>query len=257
MRSSFETKRSPQRICSALILASFLLFAAGCGVNLKEFYFGDLFGKGGSSTIDKNAGQLAEEGMQKMREKDYEDALKAFQKIKEQYPYSKYAPLAELKIGDAHFHEKQYSEAALAYEEFSRLHPRNEVIPYVLYQIGMCRFLSFSTIDRDQGETQQAIEAFQRVIQAFPDSEYAQKAKKQLLECQKRIVAHEYYVGEFYFKQKKYVSAKDRLERISRDFPQAIQELGYQEPVAVMLAECQKHAGEDNQKPSVWTRIGF
>jgi len=55
------------------------LAASRLRTDLKQFYFGDLFGKG-SSTIDQNAEQLAMEGMQKMREKDYDDALKSLPK---------------------------------------------------------------------------------------------------------------------------------------------------------------------------------
>ncbi len=254
---------SPQKslsvVCRPCILVICLLWslaATGCGTDLKQFYFGDLFGKG-SSTIDQNAEQLAMEGMEKMKEKDYDDALKAFRKLKEQYPYSKYAILAELKLGDAHFQEREYGEAALAYEEFARLHPRNEVIPYVLYQIGMSHFLSFTTIDRDQGETQQAMEAFQRVIQAFPETQYAKKAQEQMFECQKRLVAHELYVGEFYFKQGRYRSAKERLEKISRAYPDAVRELGYEQSVREMMEVSDQELTKGEAKPSIWSRIGF
>jgi len=232
------------------------LSATGCGTNLTQYYFGNLFGRD-SSTIDQNAEQLALEGMEKMQQKDYDDALKAFRKLKEQYPYSKYAILAELKLGDAHFHKREYAEAAMAYEEFARLHPRNEVIPYVLYQIGMSHFLSFSTIDRDQGETQRAMEAFQRVIQAFPETQYAKKARLQLFECQKRLVAHEFYVGQFYFRQKRYRSAKDRLERISQAYPDAVRELGYQDAVQEMLEASHVELSKGEAKPSIWSRMGF
>lgn len=239
---------------SAFLFA--ILTATGCGTNIVQFYFGDLFGKG-SSTTDKGAEQLAIQGMQEMEKKDYGDALKSFRQLKEKYPYSKYAILAELKIGDAHFYKKEYSDAAIAYEEFARLHPRNEVVPYVLYQIGMCHFLSFTTIDRDQGETQLAMDAFQRVIQSFPDSEYAQRAGKQLLECQKRIVAHEYFVGQFYCRREKYKAAKERLEKIAKSYPQAIEELGYGESIREMLAQCEGKIQEGDKKPSIWTRMGF
>ncbi len=227
-----------------------LLSVAGCGTDLTQYYFGSLFG-GGSSTIDQNAEQLALEGMQKMREKEYDDALKAFRKLKEQYPYSKYAILAELKLGDAHFQKREYDE------EFVRLHPRNEVIPYVLYQIGMSHFLTFTTIDRDQGETQQAMEAFQRVIQTFPETQYAGKSKEQLFECQKRLVAHEFYVGQFYFRQKRYRSAKDRLEKISQAYPEAVRELGYEKSVREMIEESDTELSKGEMKPSIWSRIGF
>jgi outer membrane protein assembly factor BamD len=245
------------RLSACSLLMALLVLNVGCSsTNLLNFYFGDLFGDG-SSTVDKGAAQLAAEGMEKMRSKDYGDALKAFQKLKEHYPYSKYAILAELKLGDAHFFKKQYSEAAIAYEEFARLHPSNEVVPYVLYQIGMCHFLSFSTIDRDPQETMLAIESFQRVMQTYPHSEYARKAKKQLFESQKRIVAHEFYVGQFYYRKGEYRSSKERFDRVVKAFPQAVKDLGYEKEIARMCADCEKHMGEGEKKPSVWSRIGF
>lgn len=251
-----DRARAIRHLCVVLLLLTVAVSVSGCaGTNLKDFYFGDLFGKS-TSTIDKNAEQLALDGIQKMRDKKYDDAAKAFQKLKEQYPYSKFAILAELKLGDARFQKKSYSEAAIAYDEFARLHPRNEVIPYVLYQVGMCHFLSYSTIDRDQDETQQAIEAFQRVVQSHPQSEYARKAKKQLFECQKRAVAREFYVGQFYYRLGEYASAKGRLEKIEQNYPKAVKELGYEERIKKILAICEKHAGEE-KKPSVWSRVGF
>ncbi|MEM5788501.1 MAG: outer membrane protein assembly factor BamD, partial [Syntrophobacteraceae bacterium] len=169
------------KLCRYLPLLLAFLVLSGCGTNLVQFYFDDLFGKG-SSAIDKTAEQLAIEGTQKMQKKDFDEAAKDFKKLKEHYPYSKFAILAELKLGDAYFHNKQYSEASMAYEEFVRLHPRNEVIPYVLYQIGMSHFLAFTTVDRDPEETGIAMQAFQKVVQNFPDTEYARKAEKQLVE---------------------------------------------------------------------------
>jgi len=240
-----------------LLLPIFMLGICGCDSYLVKFYFGDTFGKGSSSALEKSADQLVIEGTQKMQKKDYEDAIKAFQQLKERYPYSKYAILAELKLGDAHFYNKDYADAAIAYEEFARLHPRNEVIPYVLYQIGMCHFLSFTTVDRDQEETRLAMESFQRLIQAYPQSEYTLKAKKQFFECQKRIVAHEFHVGRLYYIMGEYYAAKDRLELIDRNFPQAVRDLGYEEEIKKMVATSEQRLAQGGKKPSIWTRIGF
>ena len=116
--------------------------------------------------------------MAKLEKKDYEKAAEDFKKLKEHYPYSKYAILADLKLGDAYFYDKKYSEAAMAYEEFVRLHPRNEVVPYVLYQIGMSHFLTFTTVDRDPEETKMAMQAFEKVIQNFPEIGIRSKSRK-------------------------------------------------------------------------------
>lgn len=238
----------------------FLLFAlalvSGCGTDLKEFYFGDLFGKS-SSAVDKTAEQFAIDGMQKMQKKDYEEAANDFRKLKEHYPYSKYAILAELKLGDAYFHGRKYSEASMAYEEFVRLHPRNEVIPYVLYQIGMCHFLLFTSTDRDPEETQLSMQAFQKVIQTFPQSEYAKKAEKQLFECKKRIVSHEYNVARFYYTISEYAAARQRLSSMIQHYPQAVNDLGYGKSVQKMMAKCETECAKGEKKPSIWTRVGF
>jgi outer membrane protein assembly factor BamD len=131
------------------------------------------------------------------------------------------------------------------------------VVPYVLYQTGMCHFLSFTTVDRDQEETRLAMESFQRVIQAYPQSEYALKAKQQFFECQKRIAAHEYDVGRLYFVMGEYYAARDRLELVNRNYPEAVRDLGHEEQVGKMLAASQNRANEDSKKPSIWMRMGF
>jgi outer membrane protein assembly factor BamD len=121
----------------------------------------------------------------------------------------------------------------------------------------MCHFLSFTTFDRDQEETRLAMEAFQRLIQAYPQSEYSLKAKKQLFECQKRIVAHEFYVGRLYYTMGEFYSAKDRLGAISRNYPEAVRDLGYNEEIDKMLAVCERRLAAGGKKPSAWSRMGF
>ncbi len=238
-----------------IFMAAAMLSLGGCGTNLLQYYFGDTFG--GSDTTEKTADQLAWEGIQKMQDKDYDDALKAFQTLKERYPYSKYASLAELKVGDAYFHKKEYADAALAYEEFVRLHPRNEVVPYVLYQMGMCHFLSFSSIDRDMEETRLAMDSFQRLIRAFPDSPFSQKARKRLFECRKRLAQHEFYVARIYYRMHEYQAAMIRLERLQKHFPKAVEELGYQKKIEEMNKSCGVCLNKNPYKRSFWSRIGF
>ena len=89
---------------------------------------------------------------------DYSRAIEKFEKLKDWFPFSRYAILAELKIGDANYNLERYQEAIFAYEEFEKLHPRNEAIPYVIYQIGRCYFDQIETIDRDQNSARKALE---------------------------------------------------------------------------------------------------
>jgi outer membrane protein assembly factor BamD len=255
IRSSNPSKRV-YRWSYVVCLLAFAFTLTGCGVNFKEYYFGDLFSKK-TSSIDKTAEQLAIQGMQELQKKDYGKAAENFKKLKEHYPYSKYAILADLKLGDAYFYDKKYSEAAMAYEEFVRLHPRNEVVAYVLYQLGMSHFLSFSAVDRDPEETQMAMQSFEKVTLSFPNSEYARKSEKQLLECKKRIASHMYGVARHYFINDHYTAAKSRLDLLIQKYPQAVAEMGYGQDVQKMLAKCDAEVAKGEKRPGFWTRVGF
>lgn len=254
-RDKPQQNRTHRTLAAGLLSLVLVIGVSGCNISLLEFYFGDLFGS--SKKVDKPPQQLAVEGVQKMQKKDYGDALKAFQQLKERYPYSKYAILAELKVADAHFYKGQYAEAAIAYEEFARLHPRNEIIPYILYQIGMCHFLSFHSTDRDPEETRLAMDAFQRLIKAFPQSEYSQKAEKQLFECRKRLASHEFYVAQFYYRLEKYQAAKDRLDKLTDGYSDAAKALGLEKEVKKMLAKCDQKVAKGGPTTSIWMRMGF
>lgn len=207
---------------SILIVAALVLLALnGCGWFSKK-------------TPEKPAHELIQEGVKEYDDGDYKKALKAFEQLKDWYPFSKYAILAELRIGDAHYHLQEYPEAVAAYGEFERLHPRNEATPYVVFQIGRCFFEQMDTIDRDQTSTQRALDTFNRLMRQFPGDPYAQKAKVLVKACLKSLAGHDYYVGHFYFRQKEYKAARERFLSVLTQYP----DMGYHYKALQYLAEC-------------------
>jgi len=172
-----------------------------------------------SHEMEKNAEELVSEGSSAFVSGNYKDAVKAYTDLKDWYPFSKYAILAELKIADAHYHLKQYDEAILAYEAFEGLHPKNDAIPYVIYSTGLCWFDQLDTTDRDQTPAKNSMAQFKRLIEQYPASEYAQKAKEKIQKCVENLSGHELYVANFYYKTKKYKAALKRYEDIVTNYP--------------------------------------
>lgn len=168
---------------------------------------------------EKTADQLIAEGMAEFEDGDYLDAIKSFQKLKDWYPFSKHATLAELKIADAHYNLEQYDEAIIAYESFEKLHPRNEAIPHVVYRIGRCYFDRIDTIDRNRITVERALETFKRFKAQFPDHELALKAGDHIRLCRKNLAEREFYVGRFYFKSDHYKAALHRFEILKEQYP--------------------------------------
>ena len=167
----------------------------------------------------ESAEELASKGMRQFNKGNYNSALENFEKLRDWYPFSKFAILAELKIADSHYRLEEYEDAIFAYEEFAELHPRNEAIPYVLYQIGRCYFDRMDTIDRDQSVTRKALVLFKRLNEKYPDNSYALKAEKHINESLKSLAGHELYVGRFYYKTKHYKAALHRFKAVLSRYP--------------------------------------
>lgn len=185
--------------------------------------------------IEKSAPELASDGMDAYKSKNYKEAIKAFEHLKDWYPFSKYAMLAELKIADANYKLENYEEAVYAYHNFENLHPRNEAIPYVIYQTGMCYFKQIDTVDRDQAPAHKAIKIFRRLTNRFPGNVYAIRAQPHISRCLKSIAGHEVYVGKFYYKAKHYRAALYRFKNVLTNFP----DVGYHNEALRYIRLCQ------------------
>ena len=184
---------------------------------------------------EKTARDLAEEGMKAYEDNDFRNSLETFQKLRDWYPFSKYALLADLKVGDAHYNLKEYDEAISAYEEFENLHPKNEAVPYVVYQTGRCYLDRLEVIDRDQTMALQAVQIFSRLIRTYPDSPFAKKAKEHIRICNRNLAEHDFYVGMFYYKTKHYKAAMERFKMVLRSYP----DLGVHYKALQYIALCQ------------------
>jgi outer membrane protein assembly factor BamD len=194
---------------------------------------------------------LYQQGSELYQKKKYEKAIVLFQKVKDEYPLEDIAVLAEIGIADANYSNKAYPEAYFAYDEFVNRHPTDENVPYALYQMGMSRYNMTDTIDRDQTETWKAKADFERLLSRYPKSQFTVMGEKMLREVKMKLAENEFYVGEFYFKQKKYKAALKRFELITRDFPNV--GLDYKVKYYItetrrMLAEEQRNNPEQKEK---------
>lgn len=169
--------------------------------------------------MEKTADQLAADGASAFMNEKYRAAITEYTDLKDWYPFSQYAILAELKIADAHFQLKEYDQAIAAYDQFERMHPRNEAIPYVINQIGLCWFNQMDTVDRDITPAKNAMAQFKRLMEQFPDDEHAQKAPERIQACIDKIAGHELYVAKFYLKTGQYQAGLKRLEHIVEFYP--------------------------------------
>jgi outer membrane protein assembly factor BamD len=196
-----------------------------------------------SRRMEKTADQLAADGASAFMNEKYRAAITEYTDLKDWYPFSRYAILAELKIADAHFQLEEYDQAIAAYDQFERMHPRNEAVPYVINQIGLCWFNQMDTVDRDITPAKNAVAQFRRLMEQFPDNEYAQEAPERIQACIDKIAGHELYVAKFYMKTGQYHAGLKRLEHIVEFYPGTEQS----QTALTLIPECAALA-EDTEK---------
>src|SRR5215469_13552425 len=111
-----------------LLVVLSLCAAAACGSN-----------KGTAAVqYSVSAQHNYEKGEKELDNKDWIAASKYFAFIKQRYPYSRYAVLAELRLADAQFGAEQYLEAIDSYRLFIKFHPTHQDVAngYAAFKIG-------------------------------------------------------------------------------------------------------------------------
>ncbi len=212
---------------------------SGCDSLSRQF--NNLFGSTSSSTsvgdgMDIPAQVLANNAETAYRDGQYNEAADMYQQLKDRYPYSRYALLAELRLGDSYLKAQRYDEAALAYEDFIRLHPRNEAAPYALYQLGMTYHAQILTPDRDSTSASKALETFKRLRSNYPNNEYSSQAAPRMEECIANLAAHDMSVGDFYRHRERYEAAIGRYRQVITQYPDA----GYYNEAMQKMQECEQ-----------------
>ncbi|MBN2341571.1 MAG: outer membrane protein assembly factor BamD [Deltaproteobacteria bacterium] len=155
------------------------------------------------------------------------DAQNLFNEVKAEFPYSKYAPLAELRIADCSFELGSHAEAAVGYQHFIKLYPTHPEAHYAAFrkgesyyaQIPSDWFLTPPSFEKDQTATRDARAALGHFLRVFKDSKYVPKATELYEEVEAALIRHEMYVAEFYLKRDKKKAAAVRLESVERQFP--------------------------------------
>jgi outer membrane protein assembly factor BamD len=150
---------------------------------------------------------------------DYDSAIESFQSIIDNYPYSEYELLAQLRIADAFFDDERYEEALAYYQDFADLHPVHERVPYTLLRAALCHYNQISSINRDQGQTRRATEALSVLMQEHPYAEETRRAEEMMVDLRTRLALNILEIADFYRERTHWQSAASRYRRVLDEYP--------------------------------------
>ncbi|MGC3998172.1 MAG: outer membrane protein assembly factor BamD [Anaeromyxobacter sp.] len=188
-------------------------------------------------------------GVAELDSKNWPEAIRFFEYVKAKYPYSKFAALSDLRLADLKYKQELYPEAAAAYEEFSKLHPTSEELDFAEYRAGLSHFLSAPgdwfifppAFEKDQRETEKAVQLLTDFVQTRTGSKYLPEAQKTLAEARRRLEDREWYVAGYYYKRERWAGAALRYEGLIKNYP------GSKYETEAMLRLAQSLANQDEK----------
>lgn len=194
-----------QRISGLLVLT--LLAAMLCGL-------------GCSSDVRETLApeELYRRAVEDFEDKDFPEAAKWAQQLREEYPFSPLASEAELLEADIYFARKDYLSAAAAYQAFEELHPTHKRVDYAMLRRGLAYAEDIPDVDRDQTPSRNAAIVFARLLANYPDSEHAPEVREKLTHARNQLAGHEIYVARYYIRKDEDRAAMTRLQVVVQEF---------------------------------------
>jgi outer membrane protein assembly factor BamD len=163
-------------------------------------------------------GSLYNDGMDALQQGRYQAAVHHFSELERQYPYSGWATRAQIMEAYTQFKAGNHEESNQVLERFIKQNPGHPDLGYAYYLQGLNHYYRLTDVMRDQTQTRAARDAFQEVVNRFPQSKYAQDAKLKLTLTEDHLAGREMVVGRFYQQQQQYLAAMNRFKTVVKEY---------------------------------------
>jgi outer membrane protein assembly factor BamD len=187
----------------------------------------------GTSQPDKF---LFDQGTAALQDEKWITAREYFRELVDTYPQSEFRAEAKLGIGDSYLGDGTTESKILAineFREFLTFFPTHNRADYAQYKLAMAHFYQMQNPQRDQTETKEAIAEFQGFIERYPNSSLMPEVRKNLREARDRLAESDYQVALFYYRNRWYPGAVERLKALLARDP----EYTYRDAAYYHLAE--------------------
>lgn len=173
----------------------------------------DLFSKKEDTPPDEPADRLYNEGLYLLNaKKDARDAVKKFEEVDRQHPYSEWARKSLIMSAYAYYQAGEYDDCVNAAKRYITLHPGSPDASYAQYLIASSYFEEIPDITRDQARTEKALAALEEVIRKYPNTEYANSAKQKIEVARDQLAGKEMQIARYYMNKKDYTGAINRFK---------------------------------------------
>jgi outer membrane protein assembly factor BamD len=200
----------------AILLLPMLILAVAC--------------KSGRSKEDELLDQLAnldketifEQAESLYSEKEYQKSRELFAFVYDSFPNDPLGHKAALRVADTYSAKNDVTnltEARLRYRDFANRYPNDPDRDYALLMVGHTYSARKLRPDRDLSDIHEALAAYEQLINLYPDSQYFQEATSRIKDLNELLAEHDWIVGQFYARNKRYEGALWRFQYVQENYP--------------------------------------
>jgi outer membrane protein assembly factor BamD len=234
-----------RHLARASILVAVALQVAGCA----SF---SMFGSDEKKIDAKPADALYQEAETAMNKSDFTKAAERYEEVDRQHPYSKEAKQAILMAAFAYQKANKLPEAVAAARRYLTLHPGSKEAALAQYIIASSYYDRINDPSRDQADTKKALVELETLVNRYPDSRYAEDARKRIRLARDVLAASEMHIGRWYQKKGQYLAAINRFKVVVTDY----QNTAHVEEALMRLTECYYTLGIVNEAQTAAAVLG-
>ncbi|MGH7567295.1 MAG: outer membrane protein assembly factor BamD, partial [Gemmatimonadota bacterium] len=145
---------------------------------------------------------------QKYAAGDFRQAIADFQTFAFNYPQDPRVPEARWKTAEGFYNLEDWATAAQEYLNYQRDFPRQDRAARGLFQAGRAYQQMSLRPELDQRETERAVNAYDRVIVEYPQSEFVEEARTRKAQLRDKLAEKVYLNAEFYFDNENYAATE-------------------------------------------------
>jgi outer membrane protein assembly factor BamD len=193
--------------------------------------FSGCAGKDFDETASWSQSKLLGEAKTALKDNDYPNCVKYFEKLEARYPFGPVAEQAQINTAYCNWKRNEQELALASINRFIQLHPDHPDIDYAYYLKGLITFndnlgflAKFSGQDlseRDPKASKDAYEAFKVLTTRYPNSKYTPDALDRMRYIVNALAESDVNAARYYYRRGAYVAAINRAQIAIKDYDRA------------------------------------
>ena len=148
----------------------------------------------------------------------YNKAIILFEKVIPSYRGKPQMERIQYMISDAYYQTKQYTTSAYFFDRFTKNYPKSTKREEAAFYAAQSYYLDSPVYSLDQKTTYEALEALQKFIDTYPNSDKIEEANKSIKELQYKLEKKSFEIAKQYYHIEDYIASIASFDNLLSDY---------------------------------------